>query len=463
MKVFITPYRSRIAEEDLEFSYGDFNIDLVLALNVANGVDLDAALREHGRIMHDATVINVTIGNPGKFGEIEWSDKSSSSVSEMAARLVFAVNRDKVEAEEATALLTGIVAATNRFSKGNTYADTMRVASDLLEAGADHQLIAEHITPEVNNRVVNFDALEEDEVEPGVTPADPTALDVAHREGEEDTDETITNVVQEDAKENDALLDELQATVTELAGSANETANSAEISTDTIAAEQTIAPGSVAPVAENVAPAENVAQVAAPAGNATQVVGTGENVASITSDTANSGAGSFMTADPTAVVPTSFGEEGVKPERVIAPSANFAAETTESSENKYSDMLEAALAEPAPMPTTSVMNSTEAASAMTSVPIANAQDPYSMTVDYNGALSNSNAYVNPAVAAVPNVPSAPEVNNIPDMNFMPPADGNFAPPTPEINFDTPQNAAPAANPAVPGASAAFQIPGTQAA
>ena len=81
VKIYITPYRHRLSEDDLEFSYGDFNVDLVLALDVANGIDLDSALREHGRIMHDASIINITTGNPGKFGEIEWSDKTASSVS----------------------------------------------------------------------------------------------------------------------------------------------------------------------------------------------------------------------------------------------------------------------------------------------------------------------------------------------------------------------------------------------
>ena len=30
VKIFITPYRSRISNEDLEFSYGDFNIDSII-------------------------------------------------------------------------------------------------------------------------------------------------------------------------------------------------------------------------------------------------------------------------------------------------------------------------------------------------------------------------------------------------------------------------------------------------
>ena len=100
VKIYITPYRARLSEEDLEFSYGDYNVDLVFALDVANGIDLDSALREHGRIMHDAVIINVTTGNPGKFGEIEWSDKSASSVSEMLAKLLFSIASDvKIEKE----------------------------------------------------------------------------------------------------------------------------------------------------------------------------------------------------------------------------------------------------------------------------------------------------------------------------------------------------------------------------
>jgi len=48
VKIFITPYRARIAEDDLEFSYGDFNIDLVIAINVSNESELDNACANRG-------------------------------------------------------------------------------------------------------------------------------------------------------------------------------------------------------------------------------------------------------------------------------------------------------------------------------------------------------------------------------------------------------------------------------
>lgn len=154
VKIFITPYKTRVSQDDLTFSYGDYNVDLVLALDVANGIDLDSALREHGRIMHDAVIVNITTGNPGKLGEIEWSDKAASSVSEMVAKLIYGVGKNKVEKDEATAFLTGIVAATNRFSNAKTTPETMQVASLLMRSGANQQLVSKNITPDVDNELL---------------------------------------------------------------------------------------------------------------------------------------------------------------------------------------------------------------------------------------------------------------------------------------------------------------------
>src|SRR5579863_4356653 len=43
VKIFITPYRTSISEKDLDFSQGDFNVDIVIALGVAVQTDLDQA------------------------------------------------------------------------------------------------------------------------------------------------------------------------------------------------------------------------------------------------------------------------------------------------------------------------------------------------------------------------------------------------------------------------------------
>lgn len=147
VKVYITPYKTVLTENDLEFSHGDYNVDLVLALGVPQATDLDAALSEYGRIMHDATTVDITCDAPGRFGEIEWSDPGASSVCEMITKLIFAMQPkgETVDKEIATALLTGIVAATGRFSNDRTNSETMQLASKLMSMGADQQLIASHV------------------------------------------------------------------------------------------------------------------------------------------------------------------------------------------------------------------------------------------------------------------------------------------------------------------------------
>jgi len=147
VKVYITPYKTVIHESDLEFSQGDFNVSLVLALGVPTPEDLDEALSEYGRIMHDATTVDIAIDATGRFAEIEWSDPSASSVSEMVLRVIEGVQgKDaKIDKEVATALLTGIVAATDRFSNARTNSDTMQIAAKLMSMGADQQLIAAHV------------------------------------------------------------------------------------------------------------------------------------------------------------------------------------------------------------------------------------------------------------------------------------------------------------------------------
>ena len=145
VKIFITPYRTTITSDDLDFSQGDYNVELVLALGVDNQEHLDGALEAHGRILHDATVATVSSGAQiSQLGSLDWHDDQASSLSEMLVSLGDALKSDKplLDQQIATALLTGIVAATDRFSNTLTTSKAMTVAAQLMAAGADQQLIA---------------------------------------------------------------------------------------------------------------------------------------------------------------------------------------------------------------------------------------------------------------------------------------------------------------------------------
>ena len=171
VKIFITPYRTTISEKDLEFSQGDYNVELVVALNVENSERIDAALTAHGRILHDAIVVTMTAGGvKSGLGSVDWHEDSASGVSEMMVELINDLRTQSAALDEqiATALLTGIVAVTNRFSNNLTSSRVMTVAANLMAIGANQQLVAMKIA-ESEARAERSQAIEEakDRKKPG--------------------------------------------------------------------------------------------------------------------------------------------------------------------------------------------------------------------------------------------------------------------------------------------------------
>jgi hypothetical protein len=143
VRIFITPYRTSINEQDLDFSQGDFNVDAVVALGVDARDHIDQAITTHGRILHDATVIGLMAGGtPVDVGGINWQEQNASSLCEMLVGISEALKGGLIDSQIATAFLTGIVAQTERFSNDKTSPKVMTISAQLMAAGANQQLIA---------------------------------------------------------------------------------------------------------------------------------------------------------------------------------------------------------------------------------------------------------------------------------------------------------------------------------
>jgi hypothetical protein len=156
VRIFITPYRTSLSEADLDFSQGDFNVDVVMALGVDEKEHIDQAIVAHGRILHDATVIGVMAkGVPTEVGNINWQDENASSLSEMLVSISEAFESNILDEQMATAFLTGIVAETDRFSNDKTTPKVMTMSAQLMAAGANQQLIANELQVDEAPQVPN--------------------------------------------------------------------------------------------------------------------------------------------------------------------------------------------------------------------------------------------------------------------------------------------------------------------
>jgi len=191
VRIFITPYRTSLSQADLDFSQGDFNVDVVIALGVAQQQDIDAAITAHGRILHDATVASVSAAGQADLGTINWADTNASSLSEMMLSLIDGLDKKLLDGQIATALLTGIVASTDRFRNEKTSPNAMSASAELMAAGANQQLIATELeaappTPEPEHET--FSAKESHEESDDSVPAkqaEPGELDIDHDQDEQ--------------------------------------------------------------------------------------------------------------------------------------------------------------------------------------------------------------------------------------------------------------------------------------
>jgi hypothetical protein len=149
VRIFITPYKTRLSEKDLVFEEGDFNVELILALGVADRAHLDTAITAHGRILHDATVIALSAGQgkPPAVGQVNWQDPAASSLSEMLVSISESFGTGLIDNQIATAFLTGIVAETKRFSNAKTSPKVMTMSAQLMAAGANQQLVISKLEP----------------------------------------------------------------------------------------------------------------------------------------------------------------------------------------------------------------------------------------------------------------------------------------------------------------------------
>lgn len=146
VRIFITPYRTTLSQDDLKFSQGDFNVELIVALGVDQKDDLDSAITAHGRILHDAATVTINANSDkNSLGEVDWSDDKASSLCEMLMSLSEALKPNLLDEQIATALLTGLVSATERFRNDKTSPKVMTMAAQLMAAGANQQLIADEL------------------------------------------------------------------------------------------------------------------------------------------------------------------------------------------------------------------------------------------------------------------------------------------------------------------------------
>lgn len=146
LNIHVTPFSGGFTPADVTFGQGDYHFDLVIALGVPRRNNLDTIFDKNPNLLTSVPMLNLDYHRINEqYGAINLLETNASTISEMVLALTESVQGGLLDAQMATALLAGIMAATDRFTAPSTTAKSMTVAAQMLAAGADQQRVTKGI------------------------------------------------------------------------------------------------------------------------------------------------------------------------------------------------------------------------------------------------------------------------------------------------------------------------------
>lgn len=136
------PEGGNFKDSDVSTGSEGYKYDLVITLGAANLESLGKVFTNHRDFFFQTPIINVdrSLLNEN-FGQLNIVESSLTSLAELSYRLL----KNNLDKDIMTALLAGMITATNSFQSPQTTPETLELASQLIIKGADRVAIIEEL------------------------------------------------------------------------------------------------------------------------------------------------------------------------------------------------------------------------------------------------------------------------------------------------------------------------------
>lgn len=142
LRIYITPNKASIDPRDFSFQPSSFSHDLVITLGATDKERLGACYENNPDIFYEVPVVNVDYQSSNElFGQVNVVDLNASTVSEIVAEMLEITSKSEYPTFIYEYLLAGITSGTDSFQKTTTSPKAFRLASVLMDLGADQQNI----------------------------------------------------------------------------------------------------------------------------------------------------------------------------------------------------------------------------------------------------------------------------------------------------------------------------------
>lgn len=152
LKIYFALDKGKIGEEDISFLPQDqtnYKPDFLITLGVDSLENLREFFNQDSRLFYQTPILNIDnqLSNEN-FGQVNLVEIGFCSLAEITTGLIKLMDSDEkklLDANTATCLLTGIIYATQNFRDPKSRPQTLQTSSYLIEKGANHQKIIQHL------------------------------------------------------------------------------------------------------------------------------------------------------------------------------------------------------------------------------------------------------------------------------------------------------------------------------
>ncbi|MGK2848456.1 MAG: DHH family phosphoesterase [Minisyncoccota bacterium] len=144
VRIYLTPENGSIDPRDFSFIPAQFKFDLAIIIGAADKESLGKIYTENPDIFYEIPLVNIDNHAENElFGQVNLVDVTASANAEILADVLEKSAPNLLTETVTEALLTGIISATDSFQKRNTTPKALKIASHLMDQGADQQKIVQ--------------------------------------------------------------------------------------------------------------------------------------------------------------------------------------------------------------------------------------------------------------------------------------------------------------------------------
>ncbi len=146
LKIYVVPKSGTFEKDDLLAENSNYKYDLIITVDAPDFNSLGSIFQNFPEFFYNTTIINIDHKAENEhFGQINLTNMNSVATAEILFRLINTINKDLLDKNIATCLLTGLISKTKSFKTTNVTPATLEIASQLMSLEADRETIIKNL------------------------------------------------------------------------------------------------------------------------------------------------------------------------------------------------------------------------------------------------------------------------------------------------------------------------------